>query len=273
MIKCLITSGCSFSPRSTTSGWTGEITKKFESIYPELISMHRGLPSQGQELIQKKAVFAIVEALNKGYKPEEIAVVVMWSGTERTAWYIDNPDIMRDILLQWKLEFNSGWSCQFFDLENKSSSEKIGLTKNNNEIVYDPNGGWYFTNGHGAEIEFIKQYFMFDKDIPGIGMVHKSLENMIFLQNFCKVKNIKLCQQFYMDHVFTDILKHKDHKAINYLYKELDFDTILLKSIYNYLQPNTEYFMDDNIHPNDLGAKVYSENVLIPFLESKGFFQ
>ena len=58
----------------------------------------------------------------------------------------------------------------------------------------------------------------------GIGKVHTSLENIIILQNFCKLNGIKLVNQFFMDHVFQDIENVKDHQIINYLYKQFDFD-------------------------------------------------
>ena len=96
MIKHLITGGCSFSVDST--GWIKYATEYLTSINPELTYSHTGYYSQGQELIQKKVMLSIMEALESGINPEEILVLVMWSGTHRKCWYIDNPDIINQVV-------------------------------------------------------------------------------------------------------------------------------------------------------------------------------
>ena len=90
----------------------------YKLINPEYTYENTGYLSNGQELIQKKVTLAISEALEKGIDPEEILVVVMWSGTFRKAWYIDNPDIMRKMIKEWST-FVGGMSSQFTDLKNK----------------------------------------------------------------------------------------------------------------------------------------------------------
>ncbi len=270
MIQYLITSGCSFS----TYTWTKFIEKKYKDYNPNLVVEHVALPSQGQELIQKKASLAIMEALEKGYDSSQILVLVMWSGTDRKSWYIDNIDTIDGIVHNWKTNFESGWYRQFYDLKNKSNASKIVTTKSNARVEYNPEGGWYITNGPTiGEIDFVKQFYMFSREAGGIGFVHESIENIIFLQNLCKIKNINFVQQFYMDVVFEDIVKNRDHQAINYLYKQLDHDTMITQGMYDYLKTNKEYFTSDNFHPNDLGSETYTNNILIPFLKQKGFFK
>ena len=111
------------------------------------------------------------------------------------------------------------------------------------------------------------------------------------LQNFCKLHNVKLIQQFFMDTVFQDIDRYKDHLNMNYLYKQLDFDNIIKDGMFEYLHQflpisrekarvtshvdrrvvdnGRDYFQVDGFHPGEVGCAAWCNNVLIPFLESK----
>ena len=102
MIKHLITGGCSFSLYSIPhENWLEPLTNWLKIKNPNLTHNHTGYSSQGQELIQKKVTLSIIEALESGLKPEEIFVVVMWSGTFRKAWYIDNPNVITEFVKDW----------------------------------------------------------------------------------------------------------------------------------------------------------------------------
>ena len=288
MIKHLITGGCSFSHSppggSLISVWPDYITSYLKNKSLNLTYNHTGHPSQGQELIQKKTMLAIMESLDLGINPKDIQVIVMQSGTHRKTWWIDNKDIVDDIV---KAKYNriNGRASEFLSLKNNYPFEDIAYfkTTNGNSFKYNPNGGWYFTvDGSESNMEFIKQYYMLDKSPNGIGKTTVSLENIIMLQNFCKLYNIKLIQQFFMNTVLEDIEQHKDHLNINYLYKQLDFKNMIKDGMFDYLKkflPITDdslaldngkgYFLDDGLHPGKLGVEMWCDNVLIPFLESK----
>ena len=132
----------------------------------------------------------------------------------------------------------------------------------------------------------------------GIGKIHTSLENMIMLQNYCKLKNVKLINQFFMDHVFEDIEKNKEHQLINYLYKQLDFENTIIEGMFEYLHTflsvsrerarnvshkerldlqethgGKSYFNSDGFHPGELGYKVWCENILFPFIEKGNYLK
>lgn len=285
MIKHLITGGCSFSHsvRNTIDTWPGYITKYLKNKNPELTYKHTGYPSQGQELIQKKVMLEIIESFERGIKPEDIQVIVMWSGTNRKAWWIDNKNIVNDIV---KLMPNliNGRVSEFLSLKDNFTETAYFKIANGTQFKYSSSGGWYFTvDGSESGVEFIKQYYMFDNTPIGIGKTTISLENIIMLQNFCKLNNIKLIQQFYMDTVLEDIEQYKDHLNINYLYKQLDFNTVIKNGMFNYLQtllPMVDdrikfnnnklgYFMADRMHPGMLGVEAWCNNILLPFLETK----
>lgn len=285
MIKHLITGGCSFShciPNGIES-WPGYITRYLKNKNPKLTYKHTGYPSQGQELIQKKVMLEIIESLERGTRPEDIQVIVMWSGTHRKAWWIDNKNIINEIVKLMSNNLINRRVSEFLSLKDGFTESASFKMANGKQYQYSSTGGWYFTvDGSECDAEFIKQYYMFDHTPIGIGKTTISLENIIMLQNFCKLNNIKLIQQFYMDTVLEDIEQYKDHLNINYLYKQLDFNTVIKNGIFNYLQkflPTVDasiafdnkkgYFMDDRTHPGPLGVAAWCNNVLLPFLESK----
>lgn len=293
MITHLITGGCSFSTGGDSWGWTGNLTNYLKKNNPELTTEHTGYLSQGQELIQKKIILALTDAFEKGIKPENILVVPMWSGTNRKAWYIDNPDIINQIT-QGMRDYVGGMSSQFMDLKNNTfSNDDYFCTSNGTKFSYNPRGGWYFTvNGGESNMAFIKEHYLLDNAVNGIGKVHASIENMVMLQNFCNLHNVKLVHQFFMDSSYQDILDNVNHQMINYLYKQLNVDNMILYGMFEYLHQylpversqsirtshedrrkldaDRDYFAKDGFHPGEYGHKVWCQEMLFPFLEHKG---
>ena len=292
MVKHLITGGCSFSNGGEFGGWTGYLSNYLKTLNPEMTCDHTGFLSQGQELIQKKVMLAISEALARGCSNEDILVVVMWSGTYRKAWYIDNPDIVDDIV-KGMPNFNGGMCKEFLDLKDQIPGEPAFFeTANGSRFEYNPNGGWYFTvNGSECKLDFVKQHYLLDRVLSGVGKVSTSLENIITLQNFCALNKVQLIQQFFMDSVYQDIDDNKNHQIINYLYKQLDFPNIIKDGMFEYmhkplgvsradainlshterlrLQGDSKYFYVDGFHPGELGVNHWCEEVLIPFVEPR----
>lgn len=293
MIKHLITGGCSFSHfQNTNESWIGFLADKLKSENENLTIEHTGYFSQGQELIQKKVMLAIMEALESGLQPSEILAVVMWSGTFRKAWYIDNPLIINQMTKLWP-EFVGGMSNQFLDLKNKGAEHPSYFNTGceGSTFEYNPKGGWYFTvNGSDCQIDFVQQHYLLDGyNNGGIGKIHSSVENIIMLQNFCKLNNVKFYQQFFMDSVFEDIEENKNHQLINYLYKQLDLDNMIKIGMFEYLHrllnipkeqvkdityayrkeidKETNYFEKDGFHPSKKGATMWCNEILFPFLE------
>lgn len=278
-IKRVITSGCSFSDFETPWTWPHQLERYIKNIDPEVTFDHRGLSSQGQDLIQKKASHAVMQAINEGFSTDGIAVVVMWSGIDRKAFYIDNPLIINDIAEGWKGS-QQGWQLQFADLTNKihNYSEVNSAAKYGNNIPYDKDGGWFITSAHVNDgSEFIKGYFLMAKHMASSGPVHYSLENVLMLQNLCKAKGIKLYHQFYMDHVLGCFEQRKDHQIVEYLYDDIDWDTVVSKtSIHAFLKGLNEdekMFVDrKDPHPSEQGHITWCNEVLVPYLKTNNFF-
>ena len=276
-IRKIITSGCSFSDPKTPYTWPNQLEAYItKNIDPTVTFDNRGLASQGQELIQKKASHAIYEALQTGYKPEEIAVFVMWSSVDRKSFYIDNPDMIGEIVDNWKGS-QQGWNLQFADFKNQTTELESIRTKaqSNNAIHYNKKGGWMITSAHvNDELNFIKEYFMMSVNSRAAGPVHSSLENILMLQYLCKSKGIKLYHQFYMDNIIDDIETMKNHQIVKYLHDDLDLNSILSNvSMHSYMNRREELFVGvGNNHPNGLGHRIWLNEVMLPRLDQDNFF-
>jgi hypothetical protein len=253
-IKKIITGGCSFTEGET---WAKSLYDLCKQNYPGVLLENTALTSQGQELIQKKISQDLIESL-KEYKPEEIAVVVMWSSTERKCFYVNNPYIIStDLKNVWSDNRNP-----ICDLKNNSN----------------PTAAWYTCNWHDLEhpqytTNIVKTHFSLVKDSSYA--VHLSLENIIFLQNLCKVHNVKFYQMFYMDYPLEDIETYKDHELVKYLYDQFDYNSIVdKKSIFTYLKEldNEELYFRKDAHPTKEGHELWFKQVLLPYLTNKGFF-
>lgn len=87
MKNTLITAGCSFSTEKTT--WTDYLAEHLNVSN----AVYMGLASSGNQLIARKAVYAVSQQLATGVEPNDILVGIMWSGPSRMAWFIEEPDL------------------------------------------------------------------------------------------------------------------------------------------------------------------------------------
>jgi hypothetical protein len=291
MIQHLITGGCSFSTGDDDNGWVGSLTQLLRSKNCNLTTNHTGRNSSGQELIQKRVMSAILSAINSGIDKHEILVAVMWSGTSRKSWFVDNPLVIERMVNDWP-DFDGGMTNQFLNLTNDNIDD-VGTfnTKNGSEFKYSRSGGWYLTvNGSDSKLDFVQQHYLLDKEVDGVGKTHSSLENIIMLQNFCRLHDIKLINQFFMKHVYEDIIKHKDHEIINYLYKQFDNTNTISQGMFEYLHKffnvaeedailithddrkklqhkyDLDYFAQDGFHPSQQGYEVWCKDILFPLV-------
>lgn len=282
-IKRIITSGCSFSDKYTYWTWPHVLEQYVRSVDQDVTFDHRGMGHQGQELIQKKTSNAIMDALAEGIDPSEIGVVVAWSGNDRKTWYITNKDYISDIKDYWGTSGGQHWHVQFCDLKNSKEGVKVLQFDNKHgkySVNYNPNGGWYHSAWHHREPNFISEYMMFTEPVTdrnydkhNIHSLHLALENMIMLQNLCKLHGITFYQQYYTKYTYADIDNFKDHAIINYLYKQIDHSTRVFPAIHEYVKPLGLTISEGDIHPNAEGHQKYFDDILKPFLQEKNFFE
>lgn len=291
-VKKIITGGCSFStaeinitPEVQCDTWPYRVRER----YPNIPIRYTGTQGIGQELIQKRLSLAIMEELKK-HKGEEILVMVMWSGTERKAFYVDDKGYIEDMVKYRAGVSNLSGISQFESLGNgPPRNKKTAITKDST-FDYYPDGGWYIANYMHPDSRLMESYI--ETMTTRLAQVTISLENIIFLQNLCKIHNIKLVQSFYRTHVYDDIMDYKDHTNIKYLLKQLDYDTIVSTvGLYDYLNPQKKmslfnvpgevftyiqglspdkdkrkYFGSDKFHPSKLGTEKWTNEVLFPKL-------
>jgi hypothetical protein len=288
MIKLIITGGCSFSDQYSIFTWPILLQQRVQSKYPKIKFRHTGMASQGQELIQKKISIALIEEL-ENYKPNEILVLPMWSGTERKAFWIDNPEIVKETASNWSKNGLS-WLLQFHNLYSELTDPN--LTSINN-TRYDSAGGWYHCNYESPDSKISKEFFNIHSTVIGFATI--SLENIVFLHNLCKLKGVHIYHSFYRSYVYNDIHENREHQNLKYLYKMLDHDNIVdTTGMYEHLRPlkhanegayannifgknavmgdysdTAQYFCSDNAHPNTLGTTKWLDEVLVPKLNEK----
>jgi len=288
MIRHLIIGGCSFSVDSVDN-WPYHLLRHLRRKNIHLTTQNISYPSQGQDRIQKKLTKCISAAVNT-YKPEHILVCVMWSGTARRCWYIDNPLFINEIIDKSVKSKGSTYLDQLSTLDNNYDMQKriTVMNTDGHKFHTGTQGGWIHTKSAGqVPLDFLQSEFCLNPTVPGESIVHASLENIIGLQNFCRSKGIKVVHQFYMDNVYNDFLMYKDHQIIKYLFKQLDKDYCITQGMFEYLKERAgispkmsfsdmqstpagrEYFID-GFHSSSKGAQVWVDDVLFPFLQSKG---
>ena len=226
MIKTIITGGCSFS-EPVGNAWTNVLT---EQLGDKLDIVHTGMGSQGNDLIQKKVIYAACAALKK-YKPEEILLLPMWSGTERKAVYIDSKNCIEDIEINYEAKGEEIPWFHFNTLSN-SYSDIDGSYHNR------PMKGWYIFNYSQRnqhcrlEEEHWKSYSTL------VAPVINTVENIIFLQLFAKAHGMKVAHQFYRSYVYQDMLQYRENENVGYLLDMLDQqDVVTTVGMYEYFVP------------------------------------
>jgi hypothetical protein len=254
MSKLLITSGCSFSecitPAAGTHTWPNHLR---DILGYEHKSYAMG--SQGNGLISRSIIYGVVEAL-KTYRPEDILVGVMWSGSNRHDFRCHNT---KDLyFIQDKVD--NGW------IENPTG------------FVKDSEKNWVILNVNWTDhdnVEAETYYRMFHSDI---GSSIYSIEHILRTQYFLQKYKIKY---FFTDFVDENIVSEflKKHPEINYLYNLIDRDYYLpVTSEYTWCKNNTKHghlWNDQTFkyweHPKGPIHKEFVDQVIYPWLLNKKF--
>ncbi len=249
-IKKIITTGCSVSSGVLDTDpctWPNQLAKYVTALDSSVVVKNLSIPSQGQELIQKKASLELIESLRE-YQPSEIAVIAMWSGLERRSLYVENRSVIQNLIVHW-VENNFWWDSQFLDLKNHADSPRQevlqlpGITGqlHNAPALFNQSPGWYIFSAARDDGPVSKAILNLTDTAANL---HANLESMIFLQNLCKVKGVKFYQQF-----------------------------ISRTGIVDYFDNNWDYFVEPgNYHPNTKGHEIWFNSVMLPFLTNQGFF-
>lgn len=270
MSKVLITSGCSFSEcihytnPAFRKNWPIHLAEilKLEG-YDSHIST--AMPSQGNGLISRSTLYAVIEAL-KTYKAEDILVGVMWSGASRHDYRCTNPKLLNFVKK---------------DLHNNTVENPTGFVKDTAKNWVILNVNWASDEQHSEAYNYYKFFY----DDLGAGI--NSLEQILLLQYFLQKNKVPYFFTNYSDNNIV-LPKLKNHREIKYLFEQLDIDKYLpVTSEFQWLVDNnilTHEWTNDIwknvmidgshkwnqwIHPTANQHKEFCDKIIVKFLKEK----
>lgn len=262
MSKIFITSGCSFTETVAAdpncwNTWPAH-------LYPILQNhgftkwINAAMGSQGNGLISRGIIYNVIKALET-YKPEDILVGVMWSGSNRADYRCANTDT-----LSFGTTNTDGW------IENPTG------------FVEGANKNWVIMNA-GWKHEEAQVYYKYFHDFVGSSIY--SIEHILRTQWFLKSKKVKYFFTNYTDNNIVDktALEYQQNRIeIDYLYDQIDFDDYLpVSSEHRWVCENSktkEKFIEQHfvnnwwtswIHPKEEHHKEFVDEVIYPYLIQK----
>lgn len=258
-IKYLVTGGCSFSDNIGLR-WPHYLSKALN-----LKLNNRGQGSCGNDWISKSVIYQIYQLLNSDTKPEEILVVVMWSGIDRKSLFVNEQDT---------INFNNLLNLDRWNMNriNFIDSEPNNITRVNNIDGYVVgSASCKFKNNIINEYKknAILDYF------PNESLAIESYENFLRLQWFCSSYNIKLYNltawniMIYPEsfvHPKLSKLTKDIYRNVTHLYDLIDFNKWIFWNdyggLYEYTRDNKLTFYSDNVHPSPESHNHYVQNFL-----------
>ena len=161
----IITAGCSFT--NCGMSWPYHINDR--NVY------NVGTVGAGNGYISRASIWQCEELLNENVPPEEIFLIVMWSGIDRFEVLStkDSP-LHRDYIG----ESQDRWWMSNYN-QNLDERESVWLKSSIPDMDWD----------NRAVIDLFKQYWKYFYTEEESFL--KTLEYILRVQNYCKVKNIK----------------------------------------------------------------------------------
>lgn len=246
-MKVLITSGCSFS---TTLTVNYQCWPRHLSDHYNVELRNKAMGSQGNGLISRSIIHEVTEAL-KTYKPEDILVGAMWTGTSRSEFY---------------------W-CTHETLSFNVNNTHDGWIENPTGFITNHSKNWVILNQHwggpGHHNEEARLFYKYFHDPIGGNII--SLEHILRTQWFLKSQGVKYFFTIYQDHVFNkEFMLQYDTKN---LYQLIDFKNFLpVSSFYTWLVDNNIYLEDfkdphPNNHPSVRQNEEFVKKVIVPYVD------
>ena len=237
--KYIITAGCSFTqyPQNPKfSNWPGHLSNYLGC---EHNSKFIGKMSADNSYIANITLYTLSSIDKNDY--DKILLGVMWSGINRMSCFLqEEPD-----------------SYHRFEVEG-------------NPVGYIDKK-YYFMSPHwNDELSVIYYKHYYDE----IGSIIMSIKNMLLVQNFCKINNIKyFFTEYSYDCVSRNILIK--HPEVKFLYEQLDKSNFLpVTDMSDWIDNNTSLSYEPNDrHPTTEMSKQFTENVIIPHLKNMGYVE
>lgn len=239
--KILITSGCSFSDVESNNIITTWPAWLRDSLGLELSST--GMSSQGNGLISRKIIYDI-QRLSKFVSYSDMLVGIMWSGPPRSEIYKRKGIRITD-----------------------DANRRNMVTIQNPTTVNKISNKWYVMNPWWNGYPYVSEYYsLMDMEYLYI----KTYEDILRTQDFLKVRGINYFMTTYTGEVFHESSIFDETK---HLYDMVDFDNFLdVEGCYEWCRDNTSIpFPPKDNHPSSEQHKIFTNQVIIPFLKEKGY--
>lgn len=251
--KLLISTGCSFTQYpNTRTNWPFYLTQRLSCD-----SYYAGTGCADNDFIANKTLYQLDKAiLQNNIDPKTILLGVMWSGLGRKSVYLQNPYI------------------DFYHIKHYEDQNQHWFCGNPNRIVDEAN--YYFINPQWKD-QLSDLYYRYFYD--EVGAAINTIKNMLLVQNFCKVNNIKY---FFTEYAEDTIRTSADleNPDIKYLYDMLDLTNFLPISNMDYWNQHQSGYSfpvtDDGIfdnHPTNEMSEKFVDVVILPHLKSKGYVE
>jgi hypothetical protein len=265
----LVTSGCSFSDNCVNDTdvvpgrWPHFVAKRINAkLY------NRGQGSGGNDWISKSVIYETQKLLDNGINPQNILVMVMWSGIDRKGKFISRQE-----------------TNNFKQLLNTEGGQAnpvnfIDSPTNENCLVANTSGylvGSLLCSFKNNNINTLKKELF--KNITNEELAIESYEHFLRVQWFCKSNNIKLINLTFMDIMHypeysTGPLTGDFYKNVKHLYDMIDFSNWIFWNqtggIYEYTKDMKLAFYPDGSHPTSESHSHYVDCFLIPKLKTLG---
>jgi len=259
-MKHIVTSGCSFSEKGDRT-WPSHLSNT-----PGITVYTLGLSSAGNNWIAKTAIHQVHKLLSQGVSPDDISVIIMWSGIDRKDLFIS------------KAETN-----------NFEKLIQLGEPAVVNPVSFiDPLNDDIYASGHtdGYLVGSMSAYFdnvNIRKMKQGLimpffsneSLAIESYENFLRVQWLCESKKIKLLNMTFMDIMHypdpsLNILTKDHYRNIAPLNDMIDFKNWLFwketGGMYEYTCDNNLPVEQDNVHPTKLAYEHFVNNFLMQAL-------
>lgn len=269
-ISAFVAGGCSFTqyPRSQVLNPTTGQEVEFNNWpfhvenFLNCNTYYLGHGSADNNFIANRVLYCLQQLL-KVTNPKEILVGVMWSGVDRSSFYLsEEPVNFCDHPKSFNLD-KSKYGTSFWQV----AGNKTHVAHEQNWYLVHPNDETTFAEN------FYKHYY------NPIDALIRSLKNALLVQNFCKLYKINY---FFTEYYDGSITSHANlnHPDVEYFLQMLDRSQFLpVKNMADWIEKNTKFkYMSiphlgiiKDYHPTTEMSYAFTEQVIIPFLKNKGY--
>ena len=281
----MVGSGCSFSEIGTLhpTKWLEQFGRLLGVNNFLNYNMARG--GSGNEFIKTNALSKLNELINKGINPSDIFVTIQWTGYERCDLFVSEE---LPTITDLETDFKPNYLGRGYD---KPERNDFGWVFSGAHINRDEK---YEESSHQSRFqqEYLHRWYKYYYTHQGMWV--NTLNNILFIQNFCKSHNIDyvFCTAWNLVQDESNKMKiptFEQYSGFKFLWDMIDFDRFIF---YPSNRPNMDiekhnereisdyggmwqYMVErdgidlDNRHPNEHGSKIWAEYILDTMKERK----